>query len=339
LKKEEPLQSSGQRGEKIQVAPCRTDGEEAEMIIEQIEKLIGGTSYFSVDSGRVHSHEDGENLSFGDIAVLFRLNSQGDALEEAFARAGVPFVRSGEKPMIHRYPVNVVWRFLQTIRYPDHPHYYSAYLSLLREHHLSSPLPPASSLFSGEVYPPDLRRVNPPEAGKGGGERNVIDLIDQAVSSHGFDNIDEESADLSRRLREVAKDFGDDVPAFLDALSLERAIDNAGLLGDRVALMSLHAAKGLEWPVVFIAGCEDRLLPCTLFGDRDDEEEKRLLYVGMTRARSRLILSSVSRRTINGRVLEMKPSPFLSLIPGQLCQTLDRGTWKPKKAHKQLDLF
>jgi DNA helicase-2/ATP-dependent DNA helicase PcrA len=325
LKKEEPLQSSGQRGAKIQFAQCRTDGEEAEMIIEQIEKLIGGTSYFSVDSGRVHSHEDGENLSFGDIAVLFRLNSQGDTLEKAFARAGVPFVRSGEKPIIHRYPVNVVWRFLQTIHYPDHPHYYSAYLSLLREHNLSSPLPTASSLFTGEE--------------QGESERNVIDLIDQALSSHGFDNLDGEGADPLRRLREIAKEFEDDVPAFLDALSLERAIDHAALLGDRVALMSLHAAKGLEWPVVFIAGCEDRLLPCTLFGDRNGEEERRLLYVGMTRARSRLTLSGVNRRTLNGRVLEMKPSPFLSLIPERLCQPLDRGTWKPKKAHKQLDLF
>jgi DNA helicase-2/ATP-dependent DNA helicase PcrA len=325
LKREDPLQGSGVRGDKICFAPCRTDGEEAEMIIEQIEKLIGGTSYFSLDSGRVHSHEDGENLSFGDIAVLFRLNSQGDALEEAFARAGVPFVRAGEKPLTHRYPVNVVWRFLQSLHYPDHPNYYSAYLSLLREHNLSSPLPAASSLFTGGV--------------QGDGERNVTDLIDQAVSSHGFDKLDDEGTGALRGLREVAKNFEDDLPSFLDALSLERAIDHASLLGDRVALMSLHAAKGLEWPVVFIAGCEDRLLPCTLFGDHDDEEEKRLLYVGMTRARSRLIISSASRRTLNGRVLEMKQSPFISLIPKQLCQALDRGTWKPKKAHKQLDLF
>jgi len=58
-------------------------------------------------------------------------------------------------------------------------------------------------------------------------------------------------------------------------LSLERGIDHAGLLGDRVAVMSLHAAKGLEWPVVFIAGCEDQLLPDP-YGDQDEAEEKRL---------------------------------------------------------------
>jgi DNA helicase-2/ATP-dependent DNA helicase PcrA len=104
--------------------------------------------------------------------------------------------------------------------------------------------------------------------------------------------------------------------------------------------MSLHAAKGLEWPVVFITGCEDQLIPCTLFGDRDDEEEKRLFYVGMTRARSKLILSSASRRTLDGRVLQMKPSPFLDLIPEKFCGPLERAGWKRKgKTHKQLGLF
>jgi superfamily I DNA/RNA helicase len=66
---------------------------------------------------------------------------------------------------------------------------------------------------------------------------------------------------------------------------------------------------------VFIAGCEDQLLPCTLFGDRDEAEERRLFYVGMTRAMSRLILSHAARRTLNGRPLDMKPSPFMVLIP------------------------
>jgi DNA helicase-2/ATP-dependent DNA helicase PcrA len=92
--------------------------------------------------------------------------------------------------------------------------------------------------------------------------------------------------------------------------------------------------------VVFITGCEDQLIPCTLFGDRDDEEEKRLFYVGMTRARSKLILSSASRRTVNGRVFQMKPSPFLDLIPEKFCEPVKRSDWKRKgKTHKQLGLF
>ena len=104
--------------------------------------------------------------------------------------------------------------------------------------------------------------------------------------------------------------------------------------------MSIHAAKGLEWPVVFITGCEDQLLPCSLFGSRDEEEERRLFYVGMTRARARLILSHAHQRLLNGRVLHMQPSPFLEEIPREFLGPLDRGGWRPKKrAPRQLELF
>jgi DNA helicase-2/ATP-dependent DNA helicase PcrA len=92
--------------------------------------------------------------------------------------------------------------------------------------------------------------------------------------------------------------------------------------------------------VVFITGCEDRLLPCLLFGDRDLTEETRLFYVGMTRARSRLILSYANRRSLNGRSLEMHPSPFLDLIPEEVRRPLDRQDWQPKKRPaRQLTLF
>jgi DNA helicase-2/ATP-dependent DNA helicase PcrA len=143
-----------------------------------------------------------------------------------------------------------------------------------------------------------------------------------------------------RRLKRLAENFEGDMEAFLDTLSLERGIDHAILLGDRVALMSLHAAKGLEWPVVFITGCEDQLIPCSLFGNRDEEEERRLLYVGMTRACSQLILSYVTRRNLNGRILQMEPSPFLNAIPRNLWRPIDRKQWLPKRTpHKQLELF
>ena len=318
MRKEGPLKAVLEGGDPIRFASCGTHTEEAEMVVEQIEKLMGGTTYFSLDSGRVSSHENGENFSFGDIALLFRLNAQGDALQEALARAGIPFIRSGEKPLINRYPVNVVWRFFHALQYPENPYHLSAYLDL-----------------------PDVKDLDP----KGILKRcetgdSVENLIDQAVTLHEFDLPSEDSAEALRRLKAIAANFEGDLKSFLDTLSLDRGIDHATLSGDRVALMSLHSAKGLEWPVVFITGCEDQLIPCTLFGDRDEEEEKRLFYVGMTRARSKLILSSASRRTINGRMLQMKPSPFLDLIPKEFCEPLERTGWKRKgKTHKQLGLF
>ncbi|MBN1105255.1 MAG: UvrD-helicase domain-containing protein [Deltaproteobacteria bacterium] len=318
LQKAESLKGHNGPGEPILVAPCRSAAEESEMIVAEIERIIGGISYFSLDSGRVASHEEGQGLGFGDVAVLFRLNAQGDALEKAFSRSGIPYVRSGEKPLVARYPVNVLWRFLQALRYPDKPHYRDAYLALPKAQDHDGP-----SILTG------CKAESP-----------VRETLEQAIALHGFDLSDGQAEEALRRLRDLAASFQGDLCAFLDLLSLDRGIDHETLLGDRVALMSLHAAKGLEWPVVFITGCEDQLLPCALFGDRDDEEEKRLLYVGMTRARRLLILSHARRRTLNGRPLEAGPSPFLKLIPKELTAALERSKGKHRgKTHRQLGLF
>ena len=328
MQKKQKLKGVFGIGELVQISDCRTEAEEAEMIVEQIEKFIGGTSYFSLDSGRASSQDEHENLGFGDIAVLFRLNAQGDAFEEAFSRAGIPFVRSGEKPLIEDFPINVIWRFLQTLAHPENGYYSETYLSVLRKYNLTPSSLTNTSHFS-------LAGEN-----KGGGRIKVIEWIDQVIAMHGFEELPEEEGNRLRRLNDLATSFHGDLSSFLDALSLERGIDHAGLLGDRVAVMSLHAAKGLEWPVVFIAGCEDQLLPCTLFGDQDEAEEKRLFYVGMTRARSRLVLSYAAHRTLNGRPLDMKPSPFTLLIPQNLRRPLERKPWKPKKKPpNQLQLF
>jgi len=316
--KEKPLECQSSEATSISFAACRSDAEEAEMIVEQVERLIGGTTYFSLDSGRVDSHEGDLSLGFGDIGVLFRLNVQGDALEKALDRAGIPFIRSGETPLIARYPVNILWRFFQTLQYPDNPYYAKLYKQSLTEKGITKE--PSVETFETHGV--------------------LSELIDSAITSHDFDCSSEPSVETLRRLKHLAANFEGTTETFLDTLSLERGIDHALVLGDRVALMSIHAAKGLEWPVVFITGCEDQLMPCTLFGSRDEEEERRLFYVGMTRARSRLILSHVKRRTLNGRVLTMDPSPFLGDIPDDILIPLDRRGWKPrKKSHTQLKLF
>jgi len=316
--KERPLACQSPETAPISFAACRSASEEAEMIVEQVERLIGGTTYFSLDSGRVESHEEDLSLGFGDIGVLFRLNAQGDALEEALDRAGMPFIRSGETPLIARYPVNILWRFFQALQCPDNLYYAELYKQCISE--------------AGIIKEPSV---------EGFETHGVLsELIDDAITAHGLDCSSEESIETLRRLQQVAADFEGTVEAFLDTLSLERGIDHALVLGDRVALMSIHAAKGLEWPVVFITGCEDQLLPCTLFGNRDEEEERRLFYVAMTRARARLILSHVKRRTLNGRLLKMDPSPFFDDIPNDLLIPLERRGWRPrKKPHMQLRLF
>ncbi len=111
---------------------------------------------------------------------------------------------------------------------------------------------------------------------------------------------------------------------------------------DAVALMTLHMAKGLEFPVVFITGCEEGLIPCTIMKDGVDiEEERRLFYVGMTRAKDELFLVHSRRRFLYGQQLTPPPSPFLGEIPGKFIgvSILPDRVKKEKQQEKQLGLF
>jgi DNA helicase II / ATP-dependent DNA helicase PcrA len=126
---------------------------------------------------------------------------------------------------------------------------------------------------------------------------------------------------------EVAED--DPLTAFLDYVAL--VSDTDALESDRgVSLMTLHAAKGLEFRLVCVAGLEDGLIPhFNAAGDDDVEEERRLLYVGMTRARERLLLTACQRRRVAGRYQDQRPSPFLAELPAELLEIEDGGLAAP----------
>ena len=145
------------------------------------------------------------------------------------------------------------------------------------------------------------------------------------------------------RLRRRALPFEANLRAFLEATLLQHETDHYDPRADRVTLMTLHAAKGLEFPVVLIPGCEETLLPYTLAGrDADVEEERRLFYVGMTRAQRRLILLHARRRTLFGQRLQSAPSRFLLAIEETLKELKAMAGGKAKKAataEMQLSLF
>jgi superfamily I DNA/RNA helicase len=126
-------------------------------------------------------------------------------------------------------------------------------------------------------------------------------------------------------LSPLAERAGADAGRFLADLALGAEVDLWDPRADRVSLLTLHASKGLEFPVVFVVGCEDGLLPMR-FGDEEVNaaEERRLLFVGMTRARTHLALSGTRRRTVRGRVTEPAPSPFLADLPAGLVERTSR---------------
>ena len=106
-----------------------------------------------------------------------------------------------------------------------------------------------------------------------------------------------------------------------------------------VALMTMHAAKGLEFPVVILCGLEDGLVPLRDGGGATDlEEERRLLFVGLTRARERLILTRARQRSRRGRSVSLPPSPFLADLPPELCE-LEAAGPAPRRRGAQLELF
>jgi len=157
--------------------------------------------------------------------------------------------------------------------------------------------------------------------------RAVRAALDQATAES------EEIVAAAELLGPLAADCGADLGRFLTELALGAEVDTWDPRADRISLLTLHAAKGLEFPVVFIAGCEDGLVPLRWSrrdqSAEDEAEERRLFFVGMTRATTRLVLSSAARRP---------PSPYLADIDASL---LDRheGVARPQREVRQLRLL
>ena len=164
---------------------------------------------------------------------------------------------------------------------------------------------------------------------------SVADLLPTLVPEAALDPRQRKALDF---LCTLAVPFGGDATAFLAEMALARETD-VQHEPQKVVLLTLHASKGLEFPVVFIAGCEEGILPLRLpwLPPGNMDEERRLLYVGMTRARERLILTATQRRQLAGHTVEYRPCPFLEGLPDGLLTEV-RSAPRRRKA-KQLSLL
>lgn len=297
----------------IDIQTCPTDKAEAEFVVHSIERLIGGSTMFSLDSGRV-ARGEGESWSFRDFAVLYRTDSQANALVEAFERSGMPYQRNSHKPLAEHPAIQAMCEWLQRAEI-------TRSVSEGRTDHNSNT--PSLTL-----------RVT--------SETSVVEQLKQAAdavwSAH------PEVATLLPQLHPLAERCGNELPKFLHELSLATEVDLRDPRADRVALLTLHAAKGLEFGVVFLVGCEDGLLPLRFGGqpltDSEEAEERRLFFVGLTRARRRLILSHAERRLWRGQSQALERSPFLTAIESELLRrTGHSGPRRKQKAQVQRLLF
>jgi DNA helicase-2/ATP-dependent DNA helicase PcrA len=274
LVRDRVLRAQGQQAAppRLHLHRAASEAAEAEFVVHTIERLLGGSTFFSFDSGRVEGDGAGD-LSFADVAVLYRTDAQAPPLVEALTRAGMPFQQRSHDRLADLLAVQQVLRVLG-----------------------AAPMLEA------------------------GGDRSVLARVRRAASKAGVAAADVEA------LEPLATRCGHDLDRFLAELALGAQVDTWDPRADRVSLLTLHASKGLEFAVVFLVGCEEGLLPLRFGGTEpaaaELAEERRLLFVGMTRARSHLYLSWAARRARHGVVADSTPSRFLAAVDEALLERL-----------------
>lgn len=298
-----PLELTTQNadGEKIKIYEARQEADEAGYIVQRI-----------VDG----------NQPPGDFAVLYRTNAQSRPLEEAFLKAGLPYTIIGGTRFYERKEIKDVLAYLRLLANPQES------VSLERLEKIGK-RKKAEYLRWREKW-----IAEKPMAGQ---ESTARELLDEVLRATGYlaelnDGTEEglARAENVKELRSVAEEF----PALSDFLENVALVqqeflpngkimrDSAPPAADRVTLMTLHAAKGLEFPVVFIVGLEEGLFPHSrsLFSRDEIEEERRLCYVGISRAKRRLFLTFARGRLYFGRRQSNMPSRFLGEIPPELLE-------------------
>ncbi|MFC7529044.1 UvrD-helicase domain-containing protein [Actinoplanes sp. GCM10030250] len=270
--------------------PARSVTDEADFVVRTIDEMVGGLSHRSLDSGRVDSRATAvANLSFSDIAVLYRTDAQSGPIVEALSRAGIPVQKRSHNRLRDRAGVQVIARELRHAGGPGGS--LAARVKLAAQ--VLAQRYAAPTLDGDQISPEDIWSA----------------------------------ADL---LTPLAERVGDDLPLFLQQLDTGAEVDALDPRAEAVNLLTLHAAKGLEFPVVFLVGCEDGLLPLRWPGSTptDDEiaEERRLFFVGLTRAQDRLYVSHSAKRSRHGSEREQSPTPFLDVIDSGLFERLGEAT-------------
>jgi superfamily I DNA/RNA helicase len=314
--------------------------EEAEAVAAEIEKLLGGASFHALDSRAVDGRNRTEHqLSFADFAVLYRTASQAAAVGEALARRGFPVQQRAHSRLTEMPGA-------------------AAILAALTPSEALTPVVPEPSASSARECGFDVAMTTPnphsskEDAGPGAGtvaERVAVAVSAALAATENIAGADRAEAIMAVRaaadvLGPLAAKCGTDLDRFLDELELGAEVDTWDPRADRISLLTLHASKGLEFPVVFIVGCDDGLLPLRSWrgSEVDYAEERRLLFVGMTRATTRLTLYTAAKRTLRGELTACSPSPFLSSVDQALVDRRggdDQGRSRKKPRPQQTTLF
>ncbi len=288
------LWTENSEGEEVSIFEARNEQQEIEFIVNQISTL------------RLRSEQD---FKYSNIAVLYRTNAQSRILEEIFLHNSIPYILIGGTRFYERKEIKDVLAYLRNLNNK------SDKISLKRIEKIGK--------RKMEKYLEFSRERDPDASGQ-----ETIELLDDVLKQTEYlklydekDEEDRQRLENIKELRSVALNFPD-LTNFLENVSLveqEYLPDNANGQNkkDAVTFMTLHAAKGLEFPYVFMIGMEEGLFPHSrsLMDKHALEEERRLCYVGMTRARERLFLTYARRRIFFGQKISNVISRFVLELP------------------------
>ena len=335
-------------GPRVRLVEAGSEQAEGIAVVHAVQELVGGTDMVATD--RASGTSEPGSYAFDDVAVLFRTGRQAAVLEECFLTEGLPYSISGPRRFLEERGARDAVAFFRYALEPERP---LRMLEALRTGPFDAGAAPLGRLSAAIASPEEM------EAAVGGlstGAAAKVEALRRAAAGYAR-RADDEPPD--KVLRVWQEDLGvEATPAFEQlvgvasgAASMEELLDTLllGREGDvtrrdgkpttqAVSLMTMHAAKGLEFPVVIICGLEDGLVPLRDGGGSTDlEEERRLLFVALTRARERLILTRARQRTLRGQRRGLPPSPFLADLPPELCALQDASP-NPRRA-AQLELF
>jgi len=331
---EKKLWTENPEGDKLSYFEAGDEREEARYVISGIESEVsrGGRSY-------------------RNIAVFYRTNNQSRVIEEELLRKDVPYTIVGATGFYQRAEIKDLTAFLRVIVNPSDD------LSLRRIINV----PPRGigkgtidelTRLAAEEDIPFIEAIRKSIAENLFPQRTALSLkkflsimdgliefekdhgigetIDRVLEKTGYLELLEKEPERRENVGEIfniAAEFereeeGAGVREFLDRITLSSDIDSYSEKEERIALMTLHSAKGLEFPVVFIIGMEEKLIPHfnSIKDDGDVEEERRLFYVGITRAREKLYLTGAKSRRFFGKEERPTPSRFVSELPEELVE-------------------
>ena len=355
-RKEKTLWTDNGEGEKIQLRQFDTAFDEAEYIAEDIKKEVQ------------------EGASYNDSAVLYRTNAQSRLFEEKFIAMNIPYKIVGGINFYARREIKDLLAYLKTVdngqddlavrRIINVP---KRGIGLTTINRIQESADERGIGFYEALLAPDLipgvgRSASKLDSFaalieyfKGQTEKeSITDLLREIIEKTGYvesleaedkveaesriENIDE-LVNKAAAYEEDCQDRGEEasLSGFLEEVALVADIDSLDEDQDYVVLMTLHSAKGLEFPHVYLAGMEDGLFPSYMTITSDDnedlEEERRLCYVGITRAEEKLTLTCARRRMVRGETQFNKMSRFIKEIPMELIDTgnrkIEEGTQIP----------